>query len=294
VAVAYFGGAGSELLPLRKGSILVVDMSPKAVRSGQTDPNEIIKLLEEGVEIHSVENLHAKVFVLGRRAIIGSANVSQHSATGLIEAAIEVADERVVAACRRFVLEKTGEYITLQHARSMVALYRPPKFGTGKRNLPKHSPLWAVSLEEATWDSEDQVADKEGSPQAEGNLSSSEFYRVDRFLWNRDQLIEKLKNGDQLLQIYKENRTKFVYPAGRVIHVQPYEVGDQVRAIIYLEVQKRLKRKRLSVITRHLGSQARILKRIAYARLLKNQSLIHALLNLWPRRLSPGLKAQAK
>src|SRR6516162_9259529 len=102
VAVAYFGGAASELLPLRKGSILVVDMSAKAVRSGQTDPKEIIKLLDEGVEVHSVENLHAKVFVLGSRGIIGSANASQHSASRLIEAAVVVADKRVVAACRSF------------------------------------------------------------------------------------------------------------------------------------------------------------------------------------------------
>src|SRR5437870_2463699 len=95
VAVAYFGGAASELLPLGRGSVLVVDMSPRAVRSGQTDPSEIIKLLEKGVQIHSVENLHAKVFVLGSHVIIGSANASRHSANCLIEVAVETADERM-------------------------------------------------------------------------------------------------------------------------------------------------------------------------------------------------------
>jgi|SRR6516225_5816829 hypothetical protein len=148
VAVAYFGSGASELLPLRKDSVLVVDMSPRAVESGQTDPNEIIKLLEKGVEIHSVENLHAKVFVLGSRAIIGSANASRHSAKRLIEAALEVADERIVAACREFIWDQTGEHITLQYAKKMVPLYTPPRFGTGRRTAPKHAPLWAVSLVE--------------------------------------------------------------------------------------------------------------------------------------------------
>jgi hypothetical protein len=39
-----------------------------------------------GVRLHNCFNLHAKVFVFGKRAIIGSTNVSRHSAEKLIEA----------------------------------------------------------------------------------------------------------------------------------------------------------------------------------------------------------------
>ena len=124
VAVAYFGKHASELLPLEKGSTLVVDMSRKAVGSGQTNPSEIIKLLKNGVEIHSVENLHAKVFVLGKSAIVGSTNVSQLSAGSLIEAAIETTDAAIVASCKRFVLDYAGEYITLQYARRTTRVLR--------------------------------------------------------------------------------------------------------------------------------------------------------------------------
>lgn len=35
LAVAYFGKGGSKLLPLAKGSVLVVDASEAAVKSGQ-------------------------------------------------------------------------------------------------------------------------------------------------------------------------------------------------------------------------------------------------------------------
>ena len=64
----YFGTGGAELLPLRPGSLLVVRFDTEAVRSGQTNPSEIIKLLSRSVEIHACRNLHAKVFVFGDTA----------------------------------------------------------------------------------------------------------------------------------------------------------------------------------------------------------------------------------
>ena len=76
VAVAYFGKDASRLLPLPKGSCLVVDASERAVSSGQTCPADLIKLVERGVAVYSVPNLHAKVFVVGRTAYIGSTNVA--------------------------------------------------------------------------------------------------------------------------------------------------------------------------------------------------------------------------
>ena len=141
VAVAYFGKHASDLLPLEKGSTLVVDMSPKAVGSGQTNPAEIIKLLKKGVEIHSVENLHAKVFVLGNMAIVGSTNASQLSAGSLIEAAVETTDEAVVSSCKQFVLDNTGEYITLQYALADEVTVQASEVRQGRLHSPAVSPL---------------------------------------------------------------------------------------------------------------------------------------------------------
>lgn len=290
IAVAYFGKHASELLPLAKGSTLVVDMSLKAVGSGQTNPSEIIKLLKRGVEIHSVENLHAKVFVLGKFAIIGSTNASQLSAGSLIEAAVETTDEAVVSSCKRFVLDNAGEYITLQYARRMKSLYKPPKIGK-RSSAPQHSPLWVVSLVRRDWDAEDNAADKEGTPKAEEKLRSTQFYRVDKFAWTGKASIDKFRQGHQLLQIFKENMSRFLYPAGRILHIERYQVGNGARAIIYLEVRKKLKRKKLSLVLEELGPPAKVLKKIEFARLLRNRSLVHDLLNLWPRRNTPALQS---
>ena len=48
VAVAYLGSGASRLLPLGRGDSLVVDMSPGAVKSGQTNPFEVENTSKRG------------------------------------------------------------------------------------------------------------------------------------------------------------------------------------------------------------------------------------------------------
>ena len=91
VAVAYFGQGASKLLPLRKGSVLVLNFSEGNIKSGAVCPAEVLILIKKGVEVHSVENLHAKVFVIGQSAYVGSTNVSKGSAGILIEAVAHAA-----------------------------------------------------------------------------------------------------------------------------------------------------------------------------------------------------------
>jgi hypothetical protein len=130
-AVAYFGRGGARRLPLSRGGTLVVDMSLAAVKSGQTRPADVLPLLRKGVAVYSVDNLHAKVVVAGRRAFVGSANVSNRSARHLVEAAIETADPAAVRASRAFVRSLAGEPVTPNFARDRQKLYRPPRFVRG-------------------------------------------------------------------------------------------------------------------------------------------------------------------
>lgn len=73
----------------------------------------MVKYVKAGVEVHSAANLHAKVFVLGRTAIVGSSNVSAASENSLVEAGIETTDPQVVAKCKRFVEDLRGDVIGL-------------------------------------------------------------------------------------------------------------------------------------------------------------------------------------
>ena len=54
VAVAYFGRGAAKLLPLRHGSCLVVDAGDAAVKSGQTCPAELKKLITKGTQQNSL------------------------------------------------------------------------------------------------------------------------------------------------------------------------------------------------------------------------------------------------
>jgi hypothetical protein len=59
-AIAYFGGHGAKLMPLKRGDSIVVDMSIGAVRQGVTNPREIRTLIGRGVRVFSRRFLHAK------------------------------------------------------------------------------------------------------------------------------------------------------------------------------------------------------------------------------------------
>ncbi|GAA2576974.1 hypothetical protein GCM10010435_61410 [Winogradskya consettensis] len=60
--------------------------------------------LSGGVRVVNHEHLHAKVIVVGKTAIVGSANISQRAASGTIaEAALKTTDPQAVKTARAFI-----------------------------------------------------------------------------------------------------------------------------------------------------------------------------------------------
>jgi phosphatidylserine/phosphatidylglycerophosphate/cardiolipin synthase-like enzyme len=103
VAVAYFGKGAAKLLPLPRGSRLVVDASDNAVKAGQTHPADLLALQAKGVRVFSYPYLHGKIYVFGNVAAIGSANASYNSAQTLLEAMVMTTERRIVEGAKRFV-----------------------------------------------------------------------------------------------------------------------------------------------------------------------------------------------
>lgn len=132
VAVAYFGSSGSTLLPLSEGSRLVVDASDQTVKCGQTNPHELAKMLKKGVRVYSLPNLHAKIFVFGRSAYIGSTNVSKHSEGILVEAVIRTTDPEAVSSAKRFIVSLCVNPVGPRSIDRLKRLYRPPRFLSGR------------------------------------------------------------------------------------------------------------------------------------------------------------------
>jgi len=253
-------------------------------------PKEVLRLVEQGVDVHSVQNLHAKVFVTGQRAFIGSTNASSHSANGLIEACVQTDNRRTVAACRQFVKSLRGELITPEHCKKMQRLYRPPKFGTPpiprasrKKLSPRHSPLWFVPLVLGDWDEEDYKQEKQGLPSAKKQLRSSRRFKVEDFRWRADTFLKRLKKHDLLIQELAEgDKRVMVSPPARVIHVRPYKKGRFDRAIVYVESARGIYRKNLKAVTKQVGPMVKKLCRGSRAQSVRDWSLAHALLNVWP------------
>jgi hypothetical protein len=102
-AVAYYGS--DAFLRFAKGDVLVVDASDNAIATGQTSASVLQRALKRGARVFSVPNLHAKVMVFGRAAIIGSANYSIRSARELIEAILMTDQADVVRHVTKWIDE---------------------------------------------------------------------------------------------------------------------------------------------------------------------------------------------
>lgn len=292
VAAAYCGAGARKLLPIPRGSVLVVDMSLHAVKCGQTNPTEIRRFIKAGVEVHSVENLHAKVFVVGGRAIVGSSNVSQHSASGLVEAAIETTDPKVVDACRGFVESLCGEAVEVEHAEEMAKEYRPPKFGAGrhardrsgrKRTVPVHRPLWAVPLQVNVWDETDFEQEKAGLPDAWRRIDKK-LEKLDDFVWAGAAFATRIKKKDLVLQVTRDDGKVLISPAAHVVELRRYyprgkKTGRRVMA--FLAIRRDVRRKSRKRVMALLGRHAAFLKDLRSPKLIRKRATAHAVLNLW-------------
>ena len=293
VAVAYFGSGASGLLPLKKGSTLVVAMSERAVRSGQTKPSEVLKLMNRQVEVHTVQNLHAKVFATVSSAIIGSTNVSHSSADRLVEAAVETQDSRLVRSCRDFVRSLKGELVTPGYAKRMQQFYKPPRFGVskgkgngkrGRADAPKHSPTWAVPLVRYYPNERQTACSNIGRPKARKRLRSRHNFSVDEFFWSGLDLLGRLHVDDLILQVTDESPSKqMVSPLGRVLHIEKYKLGRTWSGVVFVEVSNGLRRKNQRSIVASLGSDAKFLADLKGPKVLRDTAFVHSLLNLWKR-----------
>ena len=187
VAVAYLGTGAAKRLPLKRGSILVVDASDSAVKSGQTNPAELMKLRRRGVRVFSMPNLHAKVFVFGGVAFVGSTNVSDNSGDVYTEASIRSRQASVVSGARQFVRSLALNEIGPQKLESLLLVYKSRKKSSagGKRRSSKTGrKFYIVRLTVGEEPSEDAAAIKDGVKKAKKLMTSKETHQETYIFYN--------------------------------------------------------------------------------------------------------------
>jgi hypothetical protein len=282
VAVGYFGKGASKLLPLSKGSRLVVDASETAVKSGQTCPAELKQLVQKkGVRVYSIENLHAKVFVLGSTAFIGSTNVSKHSAETLIEAVVATTDHVAVKAARQFVRELCLHELGPMELDRLQQIYRPPQITWKIRSRKQGSkspvrpalPRFYLEQEELASPPEgSEEVQKAGMREAKKHMDKPRGHELKDF-WLPGQC--RYHKGDLVMQVLEESTgRKMVTRPGKVVHIEEWRSGTKIYTFVYLEL-RRSRRMALERLAKKLGPgmEKRLLRRGQVSRELNEQLL---------------------
>ncbi len=127
-AVAFLGKSGADLLPLKNGDALVVNLGMQAVKQGLTSPQEIQRLLRRGVKVFTRSTLHAKFFICDGALLVGSANVSNNSKKKLDEAAALTTDTSAIRRATDFFNKLCTEPVRPEYLKACLKAYKPPVF----------------------------------------------------------------------------------------------------------------------------------------------------------------------
>lgn len=260
VAVAYFGQGGARMLPLTKGSLLLVDASEKAVKSGQTCPEELLNLYYKGVKIFSLPNLHAKLFVIGKALFIGSTNVSSNSAETLTEVLFRTSEIKSVENAKEFIKSFCKVEMGPDLLARLQKMYRPPRFIGKKKTETKQksknvstSGFYTYQLESTRFTEDEKKQSEMGYSEAEKKRIIKSRHFVDEFKWGNEMTAKK---NDIILQVVEEDGATYVCPPGILIHSRKWRNGKRVKTLCYVEIPD-VKRKNLKWVNKKLNLKER-------------------------------------
>lgn len=293
-AVAYLGKTGSELLPLKKGDRLVLDMSIAAVRQGVTDPREVQKFIDRGVHVFSRNSLHAKFLIIDNVLITSSANISMNSRGVLDEAGILTTDPVAIRRALNFFDKLCSEPVRAQYLKECLKAYQPPKFKAA--TIPHRKPgprgkrivqakLWFIGgLRLVEVSKKDALTVARIEDKAERQLANPEKTSVSWVRYSRRlKFLDQIQVGDWVIQCMSDGKSKYVEAPAQVLrqdlyishtgkkyHMLMLESPDAGEAISLSEFRQKVK-----TLEPLLDNKSPRTKPIAY------QDHADALLHLW-------------
>ena len=245
VAVAYFGQGASRLLPLAPGSILVVDASEASIRAGQTAPSELKLLAKKGVKIYSRPGLHAKVYVLGDKLFIGSANASNNSSENLIEAMYMTSDREAIREAKSFINTLCVSPVGPEELDQLCSIYSPQ----ARKGSSSKAPIRIERLCLINYTPTEEEACEKGKKIAERIWKRRPGYTIDQFPLR--QMLQKLEIGTTVVGILeKKGKQIFVEPPGKVIHIEPF---GKNRGFLFLEKPTNQRSRRIELVAKRVG-----------------------------------------
>jgi hypothetical protein len=260
LAVAYV--SSDRYLKLRRNDILVCDASDHAIQAGETSASILKSLVRKGAEVRCRPDLHAKVAVLGRIALVGSCNLSASSEEDLTELALLSDRKQIVAQATAFIhnLREASERIGDDFLRRILKL----KVHRGQRRRRRRqgkkiqfgNKVWLVSVRQLPEDSFPkeqpfvEQAEKKAATLAVGKDSTISWIR-----WTGGARFRSAaRPGDIVVQIWKSLSGKriTVYPPCPIVLRQ--DVAHWTRFYVAeLEDCQTLSRKRFAKTARKHG-----------------------------------------
>ncbi len=297
VAVPYLGEGAAEMLPLKRGSVLVTRYEVGALKAGQICPKDVIKLVDQEVQVFSEPRLHAKIYAFPDCVIIGSSNASKTSRDTLLEACVEIEDRAIIKKAKNYILQCANSPITPEFARALAKHYikashfpMAPQFSKAKDRKNTKSKddmseraLWLLStapLEEASsaWNSASDTALAE----AKKHIDKDARIKLETLAWTKEAG-EKLSIGDNLIMRQADEKgIDWVWPPA-IVHSIIKTPGKNTYAIAYSQM-KNSKPRRLDIIQNKLGDSAKSLATLKYAMRRASPQTRLALLGLWSPR----------
>lgn len=251
VAVAYFGTGGAELMPLKKGDVLVVDASDAKVQSGSTNPAELRKLLDKGVKIFSHPNLHSKVYLLGNKLFIGSANVSINSKENLFEAVFKTSDPDAIKEAKKYILGLANFLIEKEELSRLEGIHGSVKLTNNKGKvqdgdfIPK---IYFMKIERRDFSPGHEPILKRGRKIA--NQTSLNGNGLEEYEWIG---VPKFIVGDVILDFYAEDN--LLEPPKRIVHLEFWEGTD--KCFIFCKSSEKKEKKFSPAIEKIFGANPR-------------------------------------
>ena len=288
-AIAYLGQDGAKLLPLKRGDRLVVDMSIATVKAGGTCPHEVEKLIKRGVKVFTRSNLHAKIVIADKKALVGSANVSRNSRDFLDEAAVLTGDPVTVERAKEFLDRICIEPVLPEYLSECKRAYKLSHVASKRSSTSEHDrrvsleELWLVNLIHDLIPKKEEELYNRSVNKAQEKLKDYRKTKVDTIRWTgQSKIVKKIKMGDRLIQCIKHKDGRvFVYPPARLILIDHYTVEHKDRYLFHLESPKRGQPMAWSEFRKVLGSLlGRQISRPRHT-LVRDPEQADALLRLW-------------
>ncbi|WP_426730678.1 phospholipase D-like domain-containing protein [Myxococcus faecalis] len=240
VATAYLGDGASSLLPLRRGDVLLCALTPANARAGSVYPSEVRTLLRKGVRVFVQDDLHAKVYHMGRSAIVCSANLSHHSRSVLDEAGVLLRGRESLAEVRAWFKQRMGQPVQPEWLAICERAFRPPS-GGGPQTTPTGQKVWIVPTKDAEFPTDEQAVAEQGAALAQRQLQRPQLSDVEKLRrTSRDRFFNKATAGDLIIQVYDDGKRVRVYPHGKLLHIKHVRRQGSHRATyVYVENPKR-------------------------------------------------------